>query len=146
MPGSRPMRLSSGAVIVRQTPNGFLFLMLRSFNHWDFPKGLVEDGETPLQATVREIAEETTLDDIEFRWGKDYVETGPYNRDKIARYYVGATCCERIELPVNEELGRPEHSEYRWVTLEVARELTSPRVRDVIDWAAGVIETNGEKE
>lgn len=136
----RPYRLSSGAVVVRETADGYLFLMLRAFNHWDFPKGIVEDGETPLQGAIREIAEETTLTDLEFSWGEDFCETGPYNRDKVARYHIVRTSQERIELPVNEVLGRPEHNEYRWVTLGEALDLAAPRVRDVIDWAARVIQ------
>lgn len=139
MSETRPYRLSSGAVVVRATADGYLFLMLRAFNHWDFPKGMVEDGETPLQGAIREIAEETTLTDLEFAWGQDYCETGPYNRDKVARYHVVRTESERVELPVNEELGRPEHNEYRWLTLYEAREIAAPRVRDVVDWAARAI-------
>lgn len=144
MSGTRPTRLSSGAVVVRQTADGVLFLMLRAFNHWDFPKGIVEDGESPLEGALREIAEETTIAGIDFPWGDDYVETGPYNRDKVARYYLGMTVQEHVELPVNAELGRPEHNEYRWVTLYEARELAAPRVRDVIDWAARVIGLAGD--
>jgi hypothetical protein len=40
-------------------------------------------------------------------------------------------------LPVNPEIGRPEHNEGRWVTLERARELSSPRVALILEWAAG---------
>lgn len=143
MSGSRPKRLSAGAVVVRQTADGLVVLMLRAFNHWDFPKGLVEDGESPLEAARREIAEETTIEDIAFDWGEVFCETGPYNRGKVARYYLGRTSQDRVELPVNEQLGRPEHNEYRWVALAQARELASPRVRDVIDWAARMVDRAG---
>ena len=57
-------RLSAGVIIVRDTREGRRFLLLRAFNHWDFPKGLVENGETPFEAAVREVCEETTLDDL----------------------------------------------------------------------------------
>lgn len=136
MADSKRKRLSAGAVVVRRVPDGYRFLMLRAFNHWDFPKGLVEEGESPLEAALREIAEETTIVDIAFDWGRDFVETGPYNRDKIARYYLAATAQEHVELPVSEALGRPEHNEFRWVPLHEALELATPRVRSVIDWAA----------
>ena len=110
--------------------------MLRAFNHWDFPKGMVEAGEGPKQAALREVREETTVRDLEFPWGNVHIETGPYNHGKVARYYIGVTQQEEIELPYNPEIGRPEHSEYRWVTLEQARQLVSPRVLEVLDWAA----------
>jgi 8-oxo-dGTP pyrophosphatase MutT (NUDIX family) len=39
-------------------------------------------------------------------------------------------------LPVNPELGRAEHSEFRWVDFDEALRLVSPRVRPVLQWAA----------
>jgi len=39
--------------VVRTTPQGWRFLLLRAFNHWDFPKGMVETGEEPLAAAIR---------------------------------------------------------------------------------------------
>lgn len=137
--GRTGKRLSCGAVIVRDTAEGLRFLLLRAFDHWDFPKGIIERDETPLEAAQREIEEETTLCDLEFAWGETFTETGPYSRGKIARYYIARTRCAEIKLPVNPELGRAEHSEYRWVDYDEAVRLTSPRVKPVIQWAANVM-------
>ncbi len=120
----------------RETDAGILFLLLRAFRHWDFPKGLQENGEEPLDAAVREVEEETTLTDLEFAWGEEYIETGPYSRGKIARYYLARTHSNAVSLPVSPELGRPEHNEFRWVDYDEAKRLTTPRVQPVIDWAA----------
>ncbi len=136
-------RRSCGAVVVQQTPEGVQFLLLRAFRHWDFPKGMVEEGESPLDAALREVEEETTLADLEFAWGTDYVETGPYSRGKIARYYLARTTTAEIELPVSPELGRPEHNEYRWVDYREALRLTTPRVRSVVEWAARRLALDG---
>ncbi len=134
-----PRRLSAGAVIVRETPQGWQFLLLRAFSHWDFPKGLVEDGEDPKAAAIREVREETTLSDLAFAWGEVHTETGPYSRGKTARYYLARTGTEAISLPLNPEIGRPEHNEYRWVDYATALRLVSERVRPVMEWAAGVL-------
>jgi len=64
--------LSAGVVIMRSTQSQPRYLMLRAFNYWDFPKGVVEPGEDPQQAAMREVREETglilSLED--FRWAK----------------------------------------------------------------------------
>ena len=46
-------RLSAGVVVVRPSEEGWRFLLLRAFTHWDFPKGMVEPGEQPLEAAIR---------------------------------------------------------------------------------------------
>ncbi len=135
----RNPRLSAGVVVVRQTAEGWRFLLLRAFNHWDFPKGMVESGEEPLDAAKREVREESMIDDLEFRWGEPSTRTGPYSRGKVACYYIATTRTEEITLPVNPELGRPEHSEFRWVDYDEAVQLVSPRVRPVLRWAAQVM-------
>ena len=136
---SRATRLSAGVVVLRETEQGWRFLLLRAFNHWDFPKGMLEPGEEPLAAAVREVHEETLVDDLDFAWGDGYIETGPYSRGKVARYFVARTSTSEISLPVNPDLGRAEHSEFRWVDYARALSLASPRVRPVIDWAARTI-------
>lgn len=139
----RSSRLSAGVVVVRETPEGWRFLLLRAFNHWDFPKGMVEAGEEPLSAAIREVREESLIDDLQFDWGQEFLETGPYSRGKVARYYLAKTHTAAVTLTVIEELGRPEHNEYRWVDYEAARKLVSPRVAPVLDWAARCVGIKG---
>ena len=109
--------------------------MLRSYRNWDFPKGRVEPGEAPLDAAIRETAEEAGISDLAFRWGEGYCETVPYRRGKVARYYLAETMQEFITLPVSPELGRPEHDEWRWVDFDQARHLLPPRLQPVLAWA-----------
>lgn len=133
------MSLSAGVVVVRRSATGWLFLMLRAYRNWDFPKGGVEAGEEPLAAARREVREETLIEDLEFNWGEVYLETGPYGKRKIARYYLAATRTERIVLPVSPELGRPEHDEWRWVARDEARCLASARLQPIVQWAADTV-------
>ena len=131
----RRPRLSAGVVVVHLEAGGPRYLLLRAYSYWDFPKGLVERDETPLDAAIREVAEETGLTDLEFRWGGDYRETPPYGRGKVARYYLACTPRTQVTLPVSPELGRPEHDEYRWLDYAAARALLNPRLQDILDWA-----------
>ena len=135
MGGEGGHTLSAGVVVVRHGADGCRYLLLRVYRYWDFPKGLVEAGESPLEAARREVAEETGLERLEFRWGEAYTETPPYGRGKVARYYVAEAPEGEPRLPVSPELGRPEHDEFRWVTYEEARALLNDRVRAVLDWA-----------
>ena len=107
-----PKVLSAGVVVTRGEGAQRRYLLLRAYRNWDFPKGVVEAGEDPLQAAIREVEEETSITDLVFNWGYDYRETPPYARGKVARYYVAETQRLEIHLPVNPELGRPEHDEF----------------------------------
>ncbi len=113
-----------------------MYLLLRAFNHWDFPKGMVEEGEEPLAAAIREVREESTIEDLDFAWGSNSTQTGPYSGGKVARYYLASTRRSDVSLPINPMIGRAEHSEYRWVDFDAALELVSPRVKPVVRWAA----------
>lgn len=136
---SVPSRLSAGVALVRRSEREWLFLMLRAYRNWDFPKGGVEPGETPLAAARREVAEESGITDLRFTWGEVFYETPTYARNKIARYYVAETSTEQAILSVQPSLGRPEHHEWRWLRLDEALALTVPRLQQVLMWAAGVI-------
>jgi bis(5'-nucleosidyl)-tetraphosphatase len=131
-------------VVVRETPQGLRFLLLRAFRHWDFPKGAVEAGETPLEAARREVAEEAGITELEFVWGEDYQDTPPYDRGKVARYYLARTASERVELKANPTTGVREHDEYRWLRFEDAWDLASPRVRGILSWCAAKLNIRTE--
>ncbi len=126
--------LSSGVVVVRKEGDEWRFLLLRAYGYWDFPKGIVEGLEDPIDAAKREVEEETTIKDLDFKWGYDYRETVPYNHGKVARYYLAETQTDQVDLPVNPKLGKPEHDAYCWVSFDRAFELVAPRVRPVLEW------------
>jgi 8-oxo-dGTP pyrophosphatase MutT (NUDIX family) len=134
--------MSCGAVILRETPGGLRVLMLRIFRHWDFPKGLMEAQETPQQTALREVQEESSIAELEFPWGNVHIDTGPYSRGKVARYYLARTTQEQVELLPSPDTGRPEHSEYRWLSFAQARRLAAPRVAAVLDWAESQLAAN----
>jgi len=132
-------RFSAGVVVVHVAGAAVQYLLLRAYKNWDFPKGLVERGEEPLAAALREVREETTLQNLVFDWGTDFMDTGPYNKGKISRYYVARTDETRVHLPINPELGFPEHQESRWVDFDAALGMVSPRLKPVIQWAGNII-------
>ena len=130
---------AAGAVVFRRTERGVRLLVLRAYRNWDFPKGLVEAGESELDTARREIAEETGVSELDFPFDDQYCETLPYALGKVARYYIAETGQAEVRLPVSPELGRPEHQEWRWVSFDEAEELLPPRLARVLDWARATI-------
>jgi len=130
---------AAGAVIFRRSDRGIRLLVLRAYQNWDFPKGMIEPGEDALAAARREVEEETGLAGLDYPFGAEFKETMPYSGNKVARYYLAETDAEKIVLPVSPELGRPEHNEYRWVSFDEAEDLLPPRLAVVLEWAKKTI-------
>jgi len=69
---------SAGGIITK----GKLVIVTRQHNiSWSLPKGHIEDGETKIEAAVREIYEETGITDLQL-----IKELGSYRRYKIDKY------------------------------------------------------------
>ena len=114
-------------------------LILRAYKNWDFPKGLVGEGESKLQAAVRETLEETGLS-----LGVDFTMVGGYapeivygsgKNKKTARYYIAGRVSKKDPvLPINPELGKPEHHEWRWASIKNLNEIMPNRLKDVVNF------------
>ena len=117
---------------MRRENEGWVYLLLRVYGYWDFPKGVVEPGEDAYHGALRELREETGIQKATSRWGCDYYETPRYSGHKIARYYLAEVPDSAIHLT--------EHHEYRWVRYRDAEELLGPRVRSVLNWGKEQVE------
>jgi bis(5'-nucleosidyl)-tetraphosphatase len=135
------MILSSGIVVVREEANEWKYLFLRAYRNWDFPKGIVEPSEDPLETAKREVREESGITDLSFPWGEVFKETAPYysGGKKIARYYIAETRESAVTFSINPELGKPEHHEYRWLSCDEITRLAPKRLLAIIDWAESVV-------
>lgn len=113
---------SCGAVVFHQTGNQIEYLLLRhrNGNHWGFPKGHVEAGETENETALREIYEEAGLRVRLLDGFRQTVEYAPYeNSWKQVVYFVGEAkepkfVCQREEV-----------QECRWVGYEIGLDLLS---------------------
>lgn len=141
-------RLSAGIVLVQREPGTGRprYLLLRAYRYWDFPKGLQERGEAPLQTALRELREEAGIITVTLKWGEAFVETPPYRGAggrKTARYYLGEVRPGEVrtqgaaesDAGRRSEPTRAEHHERRWVRYEEALTLLGPRLRPVLSWA-----------
>jgi bis(5'-nucleosidyl)-tetraphosphatase len=137
----KPSPRKAGVIVLRAQEDKWRCLLLRAYRNWGFPKGQIETGETPLEAAVREVEEETAIADLDFCWGDAYVDTAPRAGHKTSRYFIAVSPAARVYLPVSAELGRPEHHEFRWVGIGTARLLLGAPLQPVIRWAAGIADT-----
>lgn len=140
---------SAGIVVVRYDEDAreYLVLMLRAYNYWDFPKGKIEVGERVIDAAIRETKEESGIDELVFSWGRSHTQTPAYGPGKkVAYYFLAQTNQKNVVMQINEELGKAEHDEYRWMSFVQAYPLVVPRIKEVLDWAKDKISTVAEKK
>lgn len=108
-----------GASAVTRNPEGKYLLVKRTDTRsmhpgkWEFPGGGVENGETPEDAVLRELKEETGLDGEIVEHGMPGEVSTEYGTLKIYPFLV--------ESEGSIELSR-EHSEYKWIELEELEE------------------------
>jgi 8-oxo-dGTP pyrophosphatase MutT (NUDIX family) len=135
--GRAEIETSAGGVIVRwQGEVPYVLLIRDPYEHWGFPKGHLEDGETPDVAALREVMEETGLGNLllgprlgTIDW---YFRAGGRLIHKFCHFFL-------IESPHGET--RPQQDEgitaCRWLPLSEAMEVISyDNAREVLRQAA----------
>lgn len=109
-------KISVSALVVNE--KGQLLLVRRTINdsrpgEWEFPGGGIEFGENPMDATIREVKEETGLD----------VNIAELTSVKSAVYGNGNKQIFRIMYAcmltdINQEVVlSKEHSAYQWINI-----------------------------
>lgn len=109
---------SAGGVVVN--PEGRVLLVSQHGTSWSLPKGHLEEGETPLEAALREIREETGVTRLEFvrplgsytrhRLGPD----GGEDRSELKTIHLFLFRTDETELAPLD----PANPEARWVGRE----------------------------
>lgn len=125
---------SAGVILFRDEPaatGGRVFLLLDYGRHWDYPKGHVEKGEDDLAAALRELKEETGIDDVQmvegfkepivyfFRHGKKGLVR------KTVVFFLARTT--KVDVQISDE-----HVGYVWLDEQEARKrITYPTAKKV---------------
>lgn len=130
--------ISAGIIPIHYFDGIKKYLILRVGNYFDFPKGEHKDPELLKETAIRETKEECNLSNPNFKWGMFSYNTEPYgSRGKIAFYYIAEfDNIENVFLPINVELGKPEHEAFYWVTYEECLKFKlCERIVKVLNWA-----------
>jgi bis(5'-nucleosidyl)-tetraphosphatase len=114
---------SAGAVVYRDSAKGRMYLLLQNAGRWDFPKGGVEKGESELQTVLREVKEETSLNNLKIVHGFRKVIEYFYRRNgknvhKQVVYLLAVTEDETVKISF-------EHQGYGWFEFREALDKAS---------------------
>lgn len=111
---------AAGFVLFRTIHQQRQYLLLRHRNdgHWAFPKGRLESGEDELEAAVREIFEETSIDQLHPIPG--FRETSSYYLQRNGQRIAKIVIYFLAETPRSDVFLSSEHIEFRWLPFEDA--------------------------
>ena len=124
----QPNEVSAGGVVVRTVNGGNEVVLVSDGRYWGLPKGNLEAGETPQDAALREVSEETgirrdTLAIVAELAPSDYT----YRRRDTGRLVFKRVHQYLMTAPADAELHRQESeiADAGWLTLAAALERAS---------------------
>ena len=139
---------SAGAIIFRLENGVPLYLLLHypsarpKKEYWDLPKGHMEKGEQEKDTVIREVREETGLQDIELFSGfrkeiRYWFQANDQKISKTVAFYLAQTKQENITIS-------SEHLGFLWLEYEEARgKLTYENAKQVLKEAHSFLEKEG---
>lgn len=111
---------SAGFIVFSVDQHGLRKYLLLHYpsGHFDFPKGHLEQGESDLQAAIRELTEETGISNIEVISGfEEFIHYGFYRKEgqvlKKVTFFLGQSPAQEITLS-------HEHQGYLWLEYDQA--------------------------
>ena len=135
--------VSAGGIVFRRVPpEPTRFLLIRdSYGKWGFPKGHLEDGETPQDAALRETREEAGLEQLNLQGPIKIIDWYFRFRGRRIHKYCHFFL---IESPTGDPVPQASEgiSDYRWLPLDKAlRKLSYDNARGVLKRAGEMART-----
>ena len=98
----------------------------------DIPKGVIDPGESSLEAALRETNEEAGITKLNFAWGNKCIVIGDMT------CYVAQTHQEPVIVP-HPHTHIVEHIEARWVDWSTLEENTYDFLKPCVIWAKKIV-------
>jgi len=139
-----PVERSAGIILFRNTPEGRRYLIIRSSRgtsiiaekkkikeFWDLPKGVLNKGESGIDAARREAGEEVGINDIEIF--SDFKKTIQYFTWRDGKRVLKFAALFLAESPTDTVALSWEHDKAEWLSYEGARaRVTLRQMKDVL--------------
>lgn len=136
-------QVSAGGVVYRKRKSGgeFAIIKVGPVIRWQLPKGIVDEGETPEQAAIREVREEaglnakieSKLETIEY-WYVSGGKTDKVRYHKFVHFYLMKYVSGKTDDHDHEVI------EARWVpAVDALRMLSFKSERDLVEKALQMI-------
>ncbi len=132
------MILAAGGVV--ENEKGEILLIFRK-KHWDLPKGKMDNDETVEECAVREVEEETGLENVQIGELIDttihhYEEDGEQITKKTAWYRMKASSTNKLIPQTDEQI-----EDVKWVNpneFQPYLQNTYDNIKQVLDKATGM--------
>jgi 8-oxo-dGTP pyrophosphatase MutT (NUDIX family) len=110
---------SYGVLLILKGEENRILILKQINGHWSFPKGHGEVGENERESALRELEEETGIQEIEFADLPNLFERYPFQKDgkdyqKINEFFIAFAFNDSVRMQESEVL------EYKWATFEEA--------------------------
>jgi 8-oxo-dGTP pyrophosphatase MutT (NUDIX family) len=129
------MKPRAVALIIDHTAHAILLIhrWKEGRQYYVLPGGKIEEGETPLEACIREAREETGLAIVPGRQVASFINMG-----RAEHYFLATRFSGTLELGFPEKGYQTKENVYKleWVPAEILSTITlqPEKIRPVVDW------------
>lgn len=134
---TQPRRISSAAIMLENVHGELLIIKANYKPYWTLPGGVVDDGETPKQAAIREVQEEVGLKiepaTVEFIAVVDRISQTAQTYQFLFKAQLPADALTQIVLQ------EAEIDEYMFIKKSDIMTNQRPYAKAILHWANGTM-------